>query len=1312
MSDNRRLLNATAVMASGTAVSRVLGLVRNAMIAIVLGNATQPVEVFSFALTVPNALYFFLAGGTLNSVLVPQIVRAIQHDPDGGQAFVDRIMTGFLVALGALTVLFTLGVPLVMRLYVDARWLEPAMAPQWESLVLMSYITMPQIFFYGMFFLVGQVLNARDRFGPMMWAPIANNVVAIASLGGYLGVWGANAASQTAFNTGQVWWLGLGTTFGILLQTVVLVPYLRKAGFSFHPRFDLKGTGLGRTFSVAKWMVGVVTLIQLTTLVITRLASTAAARASGDTAAAGGINAYLQAQLIWILPHSLLTVSLATAMLPAASRSAANGDLDGVAAETTRTIRLATTLIVPAALAYAALADPFARLIYGHGTGSGDYHVIAWALTAFAAGLIPYTIQYLFLRAFYALSDTRSTFFLQIVISVANGGLAALGVLVWSDASTVAMWLAAAYSTAYLIGVFVTFTALRRRLPALSGRTIVGHLARVVLAAVPAVGVALAIVWFGGGLGGLLWLVASVIVGAVAGVVVYFFVAKRLRVPEATELVGVLRRRTKPATEDTGVIASVGPEAGSIPSDVAEAGFAETGLVAVDDARAREDGVGSSGETPPVAGAQERSPISGTGTQANATPASDSPRADDVSPGAATSPLESPVPVLPGAAALPGANLAVGATMPRATDEPTDEDNLDPDGRGVFIAVPQPVEPLTYPEPTAPIARLSGAPSGGEVLGDRYRLDEQLAQRGTTQTWRAFDEVLDRPVLVHLLAADDPSAPEVVGLARRAAAATDARVLRVLDVVPAEPGVRGAYLIYEYAAGQTLARILSSGPLTGAEAAWVVREIADTLVGLHAQGLYHGHLNPATVLITSTGNVKITGLLVNVAFDGLTVSDDDEAADVRALGDLLYAALTGCWPGAGETFGLPAAPTRGGVPRTPAHTRPGTPTPGAPAHTGLPDVPTPGDPPAAPVRSGVPVPPREVLPSVAPAVAAVVDRICSAVPEQNATRLVSAQDVTTALAQVLGPASAAQDLRVRLRVPVAGGPAPLVAPPAPALPPTVFSGSADDQRLPGTQPLRHGSNALSVSAPIPAAAGREHADEAPPTFVADAFDHADVFTPVPPPARPAPESAPREETRPRWMAPVVLIVGAVLVFGAVVAGTFVAPKPAAQPSATPSPAPSAPASTVRPIVKVDDFDPKADGGDGAESAKDAPLAIDGNPATAWHTERYRSKPTYGGLKPGTGLILDLGAPVDVTSVDLKLVGKPTTVELRVPKGATASTNTANDWTVVASKPDADESTTLTLPSPVSTRYVLVYLTSLPKTGTYYQGGIAEVTVRG
>lgn len=1143
----RRLLNATAVMASGTMISRVLGLVRAMLIAFVLGNATMRVDVFTFAMTVPNSLYMLLAGGTLNNVLVPQIVRAVIHDEDGGKAFVDRIMTGFLIVLGVLTVVLTFATPTVMAIYAPGLR-GPEDTVHWDSLLLMGYITMPQLFFYGLFFLIGQVLNAKEKYGPMMWAPIVNNVVSISVFCIYLTVWGSSTAVGQPFTDAQVWTLGLGATAGIAVQTLVLLPYLKRAGFTYRPRFDLKGTGLGRTFHVAKWMVGYVALTSLAQVVVSQLASTASGANGG-----AGINAYQNAYLIWILPHSLLTVSLATAMLPMASKYAVAGDRAGVAAETTRAIRLACTFLLPAAFGLAVLADPITRLAFGNGSGARDYHFVAWALLAFAVGLVPYTIQYLYLRSFYALDNTRTPFLLQIGISGANAGLAVAFVLPFTNPGTVAARLALSYSVAYFLGVFLTHRAVKKRLPELNGRDTWQHLVRLTVAAVPAAALAWVITWWFERYPNFLLRLLGLAIAGLVAVLVFFFAAKRLKIPEATSLMSILRR-PRP-TE----------------SDAVEAIIDETD---------------------------------------------------------------------------------------KEGDRRASELNPDPDGTGVFVPVNPadgpPAEVLDFPEP--PIA---GTPEAevttGRVLGDRFRLEEQLAFHDRTQTWRAHDITLGRAVLVHLLDGADPRTAEVLRLGREAALATDSRFLRVLDVVDAEPDTE-PYLVYEYAAGQTLEKVLRTGPLTGVETAWVVREVADALVELHAQGLYHRHLSPATLLVTASGNVKVVGFGVNEANQAADGHLNGEAADVRALGHLMYACLVARWPG-GDRYGLAAAPVVEG-------------------HWVLPSR----------VRSGV-----------APAVDQVVDRILSPVPQAHATRLTTAQDVTTQLSLVLGPMSASHDLRARLHPsvdPDSAPPAPVstVAPPMPTPAASRYTASVDDD-------------------------DEDPGDETAP-FVDAALSHGDSFTPVPPPAAaPAVATSPEagKKARPRLQLRLprvslprrtVLIGGIALLVAAALIAAFWSIRPA-------SPTPAAAGSLK--VTKATDFDPKADGGGGAENPKLAKLAIDGDPATLWRTERYKKLPTMGGIKPGVGLVLDLGAVRHVTGVELQLSGIGSSVELRTPKATAdaAPMKSIDQWTRLTGTEDAAEQLRLDLPQAQDTRYVLVYLTSLAPMGDgYFRSGIAEITVHG
>ncbi len=1165
----RRLINATAVMASGTMVSRVLGLVRAMLIAFVLGNGTRQVEAFNFANTVPTTLYLLLAGGTLNNVLVPQIVRAVTHDEDGGKAFVDRIITGFVAILGTLTLAITLATPLVMSLFAQA-WTAPEMAEHWRSLLLMSYICMPQLFFYGVFFLIGQVLNARDRFGPMMWAPIANNVVSIGVFALYLGIWGNQTAlGGQPFTDQQAWLLALGSTLGIVVQTVVMLPYLKKAGFSYRPRFDLKGTGLGRTFHVAKWMVGYVALTTLVQMLVANLAS--GATASAGTADSGaGWTVYQNAYLIWILPHSLLTVSLATAMLPSASRHAVAGDRAGVAAETDRAMRLATTFLLPASVGLMVLADPVTRLAFGNGTGVHDYIYIAWALFAFAIGLVPFTIQYLYLRAFFAMDNTRTPFLLQLWISGANAAAALALALPWDDPTTVAARLALAYSVSYFLGVVITYRVLRRRLPELPGRATLVHLGRLLLATVPAAALAWAITWWFERYPSLLLRVLGLALAGVVAVLAFFFAAKRLNIPETTTLLQQLRR----SKGDDGQ------------TDAAEA---------IAEQSDQEDHRGAPGSHPDLPG-------------------------------------------------TPGTTGGPGTTPP-----PAGELAPDPDGAGVFVPVPTPAAPpsevLDFPAPPIAGTPAAAAATDGRVLGERYRLAERLAVRERTETWRADDLVLGRPVLVHLLDAGDPSTADVLRLSREAALATDARFLRVLDVVESEPGT-GPYLVYEYAPGQTLEKVLHAGPLTGVESAWVVREVADALIALHAQGHYHRHLSPATVLVTASGNVKVLGFGVN---DAVQPSPhlDGAGTDVRALGQLLYACLVARWPG-GDRFGLAAAPVVEG-------------------HWQLPSQ----------VRGGV-----------APAVDQVVDRLLSPVPRDHASRLTSAQEVTTQLSLVLGPMGAAQDLRARLQ--------PDFDPDADDVPPVPVSHVAPPLPTPAS------AGRLSASAPVE----EDELEDSTQPFVAAAMERSESFTPVPPPAGVRPTTAPEADARPRRRLPLLLAALAVVLGVGIVAAVALSVR---EPDA---PVVAAPVQLT--IAKADDFDPKADGGDATENGKNARLAVDGDPSTAWRTEKYRSA-ALGGRKPGTGIVLDLGQVRTVTSVHLTLEGKGTAVDLKVPAkpADSAPMKSVSQWQTMASATDAGTSVTLTPPQPLQTRFLLVYVTSLPAIGgDLYRAGIAEAVVSG
>jgi putative peptidoglycan lipid II flippase len=1179
----RRLVSASALMAGGTATSRVLGYVRLVLLVYLFGNGTRQAEMFTIATTVPNSMYILLAGGVLNTVLVPQIVRAIRGDADRGEAYTNRIMTAGLITLGLITLLLTLAVPAIVSIYSAAGWKSPELSAQYQSMIMLAYYSMPQVFFYGVHVMAGQVLNARDRFGPMMWAPIANNVVSIMVLLLYLIVF-ERISTGAPFTTSQELLLGLGSTLGIAAQAAVLIPFLRASGYHFRPRFDFKNTGLGKTFRLAKWTLGFVVVTQAAFVVVTKLASGATVGGNG-----AGLTAYSNAYAVWILPHSLITVSLATAMLPAASRLAAAGDRPGVAAETMRAIRLAMTALLPASVAFVVLGLPLAHLAFGFGQGAKDASYVGGALMALAIGLVPFTVQYICLRAFYALEDTRTTFFLQSLIAGANVVLGVATVVLLDDPALVATGLAFSYSAAYLIGLPISFATLRRKLPDLGSEVLVRHCVRLLLAVTPAAIAAWLISWaFTSQFGSQLALALGLVVAGVVAVGLFLVIAKLMRIHEVSEIVATLLRRggdSKPETSETQEEAAI---------EASGDRFAE---------------LGSSGDSPTV--------------------------------------IRPPSPTIEGAGEE-SARAMVQATAAQGVSEGGEE-----------------LQAATLP--------------AGTVLASRYRLEELIGESQPTVTWRAFDLVLSRSVLVHLLAPGDPEEDELLTAARKASVATDSRFLRVLDAVHSSDPAVGSYIVCEYATGQSLEVILSHGPLSGLEAAWITREVADALAGVHSLGLYHRRICPETVIITPTGNVKIVGLLIEAALrptatDVVHGADTPELVDVTDLGRLLYASLVCRWPG-GRAFGLPSAPTMGRRWMTPRQ-----------------------------VRAGVP-----------PVLDNVCDQILGDPPRHRAPAITTAGGIVTALTKVLGGADAAPDLERRLHQPI----------------PSV-TGSQEADTTASVQPVSSLLDQTAIrqenisSRTIPAASappttrhtrvsvGRPSSEAAP------ASGPRSGPTPASRPSRtnpPTPAPATQQRKR-RWIS--LLLVLAVLLVAAGIISAIILDRRlsgAAEPNASSDQSGTSERSPAQlkklTIAQALDFDPQ--GEDKTENPDEVSLAYDGDPATRWRTLQYIGSPKLGNLKRGVGLVLDLGAPQPVRSVQLRLSGAGTAVDFRVPQPDPAQTTTppmSSDklWRTVTAEPNAVESATLTAEPGVTTRYVLVYLTSLPKEGNGYRGGIYEVEV--
>ncbi|MEV7841904.1 murein biosynthesis integral membrane protein MurJ [Streptomyces albidoflavus] len=531
------LARSSLLMAVGTVVSRATGLIRQVLQAAALGTGLLA-STYNTANTVPTSLYTLLIGGALNAVLVPQLVRARATEPDGGRAYEQRLVTLVVCVLGVGTALAVWAAPEIVGLYMRDT---PGSHEAFELTVTFVRFLLPQIFFYGLFGIYGQVLNAREKFGAMMWTPVLNNVVLVAMFAAYLGLMVAPGRVED-ITAEQVRLLGIGTTAGVALQALALVPFARAAGFRFRPRFDWRGTGLGRSVHAAKWTLLFVLANQVALTVVTHFANAA----DQELPEAGaGYTAYMYAQTIWLLPQSIVTVSLVTALLPRMSRAVAEGRLEDLRADLTRGLRISNVVIVPTAFLFLALGPQIATLLFAHGAAdAASVRPLGQMLQAFGPGLIAFSAQYLLLRGFYAFEDTRTPFFMAAWIAGVDIALASACHLLL-PARWAVVGMAGAYTLSYLAGLALTARLLRRRL---GGRIGTGGLGRaygkVLCAAVPAAGLGWAAARAVSGPGGPgaagTWSTAVALAsGVLSTAVAYLLLARLLKVEEVRRLPGL-----------------------------------------------------------------------------------------------------------------------------------------------------------------------------------------------------------------------------------------------------------------------------------------------------------------------------------------------------------------------------------------------------------------------------------------------------------------------------------------------------------------------------------------------------------------------------------------------------------------------------------------------------------------------------------------------------------------------------------------------------------------------------------------------------
>ena len=411
----RSILRASALMASGTMVSRILGFVRNAMLIAAVGATAGGVgAAFQTANTLPNTVFNLLASGIFDAVLVPQIVGAIKRRHDG-DTYVNRLLT-LAGTLLFLVTFATMVLAPVLVMITAAGYTEDIR----NLAILFALLCLPQLFFYGLYNLLGELLNAREIFGPYMWAPVVNNVVGIAGLGAFLAIWGgAPDGGIPAGNlTGAQFWVLAGSaTLGVICQALCLLWPMRRAGVSFKPDFHFRGTSFGSMPRVAGWTFATLGVSQVGVLSTNNLAAMADGfiGQGGAQGSVVGILAYSTAFMIFMVPQSLITVSLTTAIFTRMAGAVADGDDRAVAENYHLGVRTITSLTLVAAAMLMAGSVPMMEIAMA--AKGGDPEAVtgyALVLASLMPGVASTGMVLMSQRVFFAYEDVKPVFLMGI----------------------------------------------------------------------------------------------------------------------------------------------------------------------------------------------------------------------------------------------------------------------------------------------------------------------------------------------------------------------------------------------------------------------------------------------------------------------------------------------------------------------------------------------------------------------------------------------------------------------------------------------------------------------------------------------------------------------------------------------------------------------------------------------------------------------------------------------------------------------------------------------------------------------------------
>ncbi|MDR2538520.1 MAG: hypothetical protein LBC43_02610 [Bifidobacteriaceae bacterium] len=526
------LRKSTAKMATGTLISRITGQIRSIMLVLALGTTGLAANSFDIANSLPNTLYIIISGGLLNAILVPQLLLLYQKN--NPQRYINQLFTLAGLFILIITIALTIMTPLLIQLYAGINWTSQ----QIELATNFGYLCLPQIFFYGIYALLGQILATHEKFTAYFYAPVLNNLISIIMLAIFVLLYGPKPINEldvfTSWDSNKIWLLGGGATLGVIGQAICLIAVLVHSGFKFQLAFGLKGFGLRKIAQVGIWSLALVVLEELGALIIFKLIAAAPAWDSStmDESIAGNA-AFNQATTIYIVPYSLIAVSLATALFTKMSKSFAEGDHSEVVRSFSYGVRLGAIFSGFASLFFLVLAIPISRLLIPSLVFE-ELGIIGWIARWQALGYFGLTVALLAKRLYFAYHQPKRAFWITLPI-IGLQILASIIMQGFIGSQHLAEAIALSLSIISTFSVIVYFIDLHKFLKSnLDLARIVIVIVKCLVASILAffVGASLTLVWVIDLEGNYFMILLQTVIDGVAMLLVYFGILKLLRTKE------------------------------------------------------------------------------------------------------------------------------------------------------------------------------------------------------------------------------------------------------------------------------------------------------------------------------------------------------------------------------------------------------------------------------------------------------------------------------------------------------------------------------------------------------------------------------------------------------------------------------------------------------------------------------------------------------------------------------------------------------------------------------------------------------------